>query len=81
MEIDMILGRRQDNVEKELAIQIKEHISKLQHNCDHPFVIGYSGYEGSYSYDRSDAYCGNRRCLVCELSEFSRLTCKENFGI
>ena len=29
MEMDMILERRQDNVEKELAIQVKKHIDKF----------------------------------------------------
>lgn len=74
---DDILVSRQ----KELAIQIAEHISRLQHNCDHPFVIGYVGYEGSYATDCSDAYCGYRRCLVCELSECSQSTRSENFKI
>jgi len=29
MEMDMILERRQDNVKKELAIQVKKHIDKF----------------------------------------------------
>ncbi len=52
--------------------QIEQQKLDLQKICNHPFVVGYSGYHGSYSYDHDDGYAGCRICLVCDFTEYAK---------
>ncbi|GEM_PF-2562673 len=56
---------QKESLERELVV-MHECIRRL---CQHPFVIGYPGFEGSQSNDFDDAHHGARLCLVCSFGE------------
>jgi hypothetical protein len=51
----------------------------LRADCPHLFLFGYSGYEGSYSYDYDDAYCGQRSCAVCNIDAYAESSSIEEY--
>ena len=54
-----------------LQSEIARVNSEVADKCQHPFVIGYRGWEGSYSYDYDNGYRGKRLCVICGFYEYS----------
>lgn len=64
--------RSDDSTKKEARLAGEEKralVGRLQRICKHRFLIGFSGYRGSYSYDYDDGYSGQRMCIVCGITE------------
>jgi len=60
---------------------VSSKIAQLQKICPHDFLMGYNGYEGSYSYDRDDAYSGQRKCVVCGLTDREKDSTRQENGV
>jgi hypothetical protein len=70
-----ITVERRENLTEEIA----KLIEGLKDRCEHTFVVGYCGHEGSYSRDYDDFSVGYRRCIVCGTSENSLTSREEIF--
>lgn len=76
---NMLIKLRAQLPRKDITIACKEQlessIKKLEKDlvasCKHQFLVGYSGYRGSYENDYSDSYHGRRMCVICGYSEYS----------
>jgi len=54
---------------KRLAARADESEKALMRVCPHPFILGYPGHKGTYSYDYDDRYPGKHACVVCGHAE------------
>lgn len=63
--------------QKILREQLTKELHTLQSTCAHEFIFSYDGYGGSRSNDFDDAHRGERKCMLCQLSEMSE-HCEED---
>ena len=78
----MLIKLRAQLPRKDITIACKEDldasIKKLEKDlvaaCKHEFLVGYTGYSGSYLNDYEDSYHGRRMCVICGFSEFAAWT-------
>jgi len=54
-----------------LKAEVKELKDRVQDQCNHPFVVSFDGYRGSYSYDFENGHYGSRICAICGFTEQS----------